>query len=465
MVNSKKKIIFQPEKKIKVEASFEKGDISSDAGLLILRECENKFKIIEQFSECFKDYRNKKACSYTVLQLISQRIYGICCGYEDLNDHDLLKKDKLFSLLTNNLEQEEIAGKSTLNRLELSSGNYKLAKENRYKRIVAITKKIERLFVRLFLQLTEKPPKSVVLDFDPTDITLHGDQEGKFYNGYYKDNCYLPMYGFINGFPLLTKLRKSDIDGSLGTIEYLEMIVSEIRKKWSDVKITFRGDSGFARDNIMTWCEENDVDYIIALPKTDRLLKKIETKYEKLQVKAIEEEEDVIGYTSFKYKTLKSWTKERRVIAKIKGIYIKENLFDYLPNGRFIVTSLKNNPKNLYEKTYCKRGDAVENRIKEQLNDMFAKRASSGKMRGNQLRIWFSAIAYILLHSLRLKGLKNTSMAKAQCNTIRLRLIKIGGLIRISCRRFFIRMSEACVFRNIYMQALSNIQKCEPLLC
>jgi len=464
MFHSKKKIIFHPEKNLKVEASFSKEDITSNGGLLLVREFEKKFKVIKQFSKCFKDYRNPDACEYTLYQLLAQRIYGICAGYEDLNDHDFLKKDELFTLLTNKTKDKEIAGKSTLNRLELSSGNYSQAKQDRYKKIVANDKKIERLFVRLFLQAYKKSPKSIILDFDPTDIPIHGNQEGKFFHGYYDKNCFLPLYVFANGFLLFAKLRKANIDGAYEAKKALEMIVSEIRKKWPNTEIIFRADSGFARDEIMSWCEENNVEYIIGLSRNPRLLKSISKESKKLQEDTEKKKKDLCHYTEFKYQTLKSWTKKRKVIAKIESRFFKETIFDYDCKLRFIVTSLKKSPKLLYEKTYCARGD-MENRIKENQNYMFAKRTSSSKMRANQLRLWLSAIAYTLFHLLRTKGLKNSSMANSQCSSIRLKLIKIGGLIKISCRRFFIQFSENYVFKNVFLKALFFIQKTKPLLC
>lgn len=360
--------------------------------------------------------------------------------------------------------ENEIAGKSTLNRLELTSGNYCHAAKDRYKKIVINDKKMEKLLVNIFLQAHETPPESIILDFDPSDITIHGNQEGKFFHGYYKDNCYLPLYVFANGFLIFAKLRKANIDGALGAKEALQMLVFEIRKKWPNTKIIFRADSGFARNDIMNFCEKNNIEYIISLPKNSRLLKMIGKKSKTLKKKVEKKKKDIFAYTSFKYKTKTSWNKKRKVIAKLEYHFFKETIFDYEPYARFVVTSLKGKSKTLYEKEYCPRGD-MENRIKEKQNDMYGTRTSSSKMRANQLRLWFSSIAYTFLHLLRIKALKNTSMEKAQCNTIRLRLIKIGGLIKKSCRRFFVQFSENYVFKNIFLKALFNIQRTKPLLC
>jgi hypothetical protein len=459
----KNKINFHPEKNLKIEASFTKSDITSDGGLLLLRELEKKYKIIKQFVDCFKDYRNQPFCSYDLYQLISQRIYGICAGYEDLNDHDILKKDYLFSCLTKS-KNKEIAGKSTLNRLELSSGNYCHAKKDRYKKIVINDKKAEQFFIKFFLQAHKTPPKKIILDFDPSDITIHGNQEGKFFHGYYKDNCFLPLYVFANGFLLVAKLRRSNIDGAYQTKKILKKIVTEIRKKWKNVEIIFRADSGFARDEIMSWCENNNVEYIISLPKNSRLLKKVEVKAQKLKEKVQKRKKDILTYTSFKYKTEKSWFGRRKVIAKLENSFLKETIFDFECKVRFVVTSLKGRAKALYEKSYCPRGD-MENRIKEKQNDMYGSRTSASKMRANQLRLWFSGIAYSLLHLFRIKALKNTSMRSAQCSTIRLRLIKVGGLVKISLRRMLVQFSENYVFKQIYLKALFAIQRMKPLIC
>jgi hypothetical protein len=462
MPNDNPKLEFFPEKKTKVEAFFLKGHITSDGGLLLIREIDKKFKATKQFSKCFTDYRNPKTCKYTLHQILIQRIYALCSGYEDLNDHDKLKKDPFFAFLSD--KEGEIAGKSTLNRLELSSRNLDEAEEDRYKRIAVDDAKVEKLLVNLYLQSYSKPPKSIIIDFDSTDVEIHGNQEGKFYHGYYKKNCFLPLYAFIDGFLVFSKLRKSDIDGALGTKEALKMIVSEIRKKWPNTRIEFRADSGFAREEIIYWCEENKVNYMIALARNPRLLKMVSKYNEELESLCKKMKKNHTGYTSFKYSTLKTWSKKRKVIAKIDGKYFKETIYDYDCNARFIVTNLQGNAKRLYEKNYCKRGD-VENRIKEQKFHVYATRTSSSKMTANQLRIWFSSISYILLHLLRVKALKNTSMKNSQCNSIRLHLIKIGAIIKKSVRRFLVEYSQHYVFKDIYIRAFFNIKKLKPLLC
>ncbi len=462
MFKDNQKIEFFPEKNLKVEASFSKGHITSDGGLLLIREIDKKFKITEQFAHCFTDYRNPKSCKYTLKQLVTQRIYGLCAGYEDLNDHDKLKEDPFFAFLSG--KEKEIAGKSTLNRLELSSRDLDEADEHRYKRIVANEEKIEKLLVDLYLQSYKKPPKSITIDFDSTDIEIYGNQEGKFYHGYYQKNCFLPLYAFIDGFLVFAKLRESKIDGAKGTKEALEKIVYKIRKKWPNTRILFRADSGFAREEIISWCEENKVNYIIALARNNRLLNMVSKHHEKLESLCKKMEKDYISYTDFKYSTLKTWLKERKVVAKIESSYFKETIFDYECNARFIVTDLQGNAKRLYEKNYCKRGDA-ENRIKEQKLYLYAARTSSSKMIANQLRIWFSSISYILLHLLRVKALKNTPMKNSQCNSIRLHLIKVGAIVKRSVRRFLVEYSACYVFKDIYMRAFLNIKKLKPLIC
>jgi hypothetical protein len=454
---AKNKIKFKPLKKLSVEASFCGGNITSDGGLLLLKEVEKRFNIINQFSKCFKDWRNPIFCKHTLYELLAQRIYALCAGYEDLNDHDFLKEDNLYSVLVEKDKLEKIAGKSTLNRLELSSWDMHEAYFSKYKKIAASKLDIEKLFIKLFIQSYKKPPKSITIDFDASDNPIHGNQESKFFHGYYKKDCYLPLFAFCNGFLLYAKLRPSNIDGSQGVDKAIKLIVSEIRKFWPKVKIIIRGDSGFCREDIMKYCEDHDVDYIFGESRNPRLLNMIKEYIQKAKSLHKQSLETIRLFRQIEYQTLKSWSKKRNVIAKIE--YHKHG-----SNIRFIVTTLLGKPKILYEKKYCERGD-MENRIKEHQLYLFSLRTSSSKMNANQLRLWFSSIAYNLLHLFRNFALRKTKMKDAQCSTIRLRFIKLGATIKISCRRVFVAFSEVFTLKEIFVEAYESIQKLKPKLC
>lgn len=441
-----------------VVASFDGNSITSDAGLVLLRELNDKCKITDQFAQCFTDYRDPNLIEHSVKELITQRVLAICAGNEDLIDHDELREDTLYSVLVNkNDPEKKVAGKSTLNRLEAATLD-KAGPDSRYFKIKASEQELENLFVRLFIQAYTTAPKEITLDVDATDSLIHGHQEGYFYHGYYGNYCYLPLYITCNDFVLVAKLRKSDIDASEGTQEELERVIKIIREYWPEVKITVRGDSGFCRDKIMSWCEDNDVDFIFGIARNKRLETIIEEGKGEAK-KLFEETGDTQRiYTEFMHEPLaKTWKQQRRVIAKAehssKG-----------PNPRFIITSKKGNGKALYEETYCQRGD-MENRIKEQQLYLFADRLSCMKMKANQMRLWLSTLSYTLLHYFRIKCLEGTEMAKSQCDTIRNRLIKIGGLIKISVRRVYLSLSEGFCQKGIFELATKRLSRLTPLLC
>lgn len=461
---------FQGLNRREVKGQFNGGVITSDAGGLLLREVEKNYSIIAGFARCFKDYRDSDLIEHTVLELVSQRVYGLALGYEDLNDHDDLRCDPLLATLVNKTDPtgqdrvrardkgKALAGKSTLNRLELTSSD--ATSNNRYKKIVADFEKIERFFVDVFLKMHPKEPKEIVLDLDATDDPLHGDQEGRFFHGYYGNYCYLPLYIFCGKDLLCAKLRCSNIDASAGAKEEIERIVTQIRQKWPEVKITIRADSGFCREEIMKWCESNDADYILGFSKNERLKKIIAEELKEAKKMYEESGKASRVYKDFMYKTLKSWSRERRVIGKA----------EHLPKGsnpRFVVTSLspdKIDAKKLYEEKYCARGE-MENRIKEQQLYLFSDRTSTALLRSNQLRLWFSSVGYVLVNAFRKTGLKGTEMAKAQCHTIREKLFKIGAMIKISVRRVLIMLASGCPYQEIFAAALRNIRAIVPLRC
>jgi hypothetical protein len=448
----------------KIIGKFDGGNISSDAGGLLLRETEKRTGIVQQFAECFKDLRDPKRIEHTVMELIAQRVYGLALGYEDLNDHDELRRDPLLAVLVGKEDPEgearirkqdkgkAMAGKSTLNRLELTPA-CPTETEKRYKKILMREDEIDRLFVEVFLQAHAEAPKEIILDIDATDDPLHGNQEGRFFHGYYMNYCYLPLYIFCGEFLLCARLRPSNIDAPEGTVEELERIVEQIRTAWPDVKITVRGDSGFCREGIMKWCESNGIDYVFGLAKNERLKPIIEKELQQAQRLYEETNKAARVYKDFYYETLKSWSRKRRVVAKAEYL-------DKGSNPRFVVTSIKKqrmDARTVYENLYCGRGD-MENRIKEQQLWLFADRTSSGKMRANQLRLYFSSVAYMLMQALRLLGLKGTKMATAQCNTIRLKLFKIGAQVKISVRKVWVSLASGYPYLDLFHQVFRNLQ-------
>jgi len=341
-----------------------------------------------------------------------------------------------------------LGGKSTLNRLELTPAEARADEKSwRYKKIGLDFVAAERLFVEMFLETRARPPAEIVLDFDATDDLLHGHQEGRFFQGYYKAYCYLPLYVFCGEELLVAKLRPSNIDASAGTEDVLAWLVPMIRSRWPEVRIIVRGDSGFARDGIMAWCEANGVDYVFGLAKNSRLssilgdaLAAARTQWEATRAAAR-------VFHDFRYRTLKSWSRERRVVGKAEHLAGG-------PNPRFVVTSLPPERWNacaLYEDLYCARGE-MENRIKEQQHYLFADRTSAETLRANQIRLWFSSLAYGLLQTVRRVGLAGTAMARARCDTIRLKLLKIGAAVRVSVRRVWVSMASSYPYRTLFRE-------------
>jgi hypothetical protein len=450
-----------------VVGAFNGGTISSDAGGLLLREVEKRTGILRQFAACFVDHRDPDLVEHTVQELVAQRIYGLALGYEDLNDHDQLRRDPLLATLVGKADPtgqgrvrerdrgKPLAGKSTLNRLELTP--VRADEGSRYKKITADTKSMERLFVELFLQAHPQPPERIVLDFDATDDPVHGDQLGRFFHGYYQEYCFLPLYLFCGDELLGAWLRPADIDGAAGAIKKLAAVVERLRQVWPNVQIVVRGDSGFCREPLLRWCEEQQVDYVVGLAKNRRLEAELDAELARAK-----QEYEATGHASrvfkdFSYQTLESWSCSRRVVGKAEHLAKG-------PNPRFVVTSLASehfDAKTLYEVEYCGRGE-MENRIKEQQRHLFADRTSAATMRANQLRLWFSSVAYALLQALRREGLKGTSMAQAQCDTIRLRLLKIGAQIRVTVRKVWIALAESYPYEGVFRQVYQNLLAMRP---
>jgi len=433
----------------RVEAGFTAGEVTSDGGALLLREVENKIHLLDRLPACFSDGRSPWFTLHQLPEMLSQRIYGLALGYEDLNDHEQLRRDPLFGVLSGKRELDEpLAGKSTLNRLEL------VGRSGRYHKIGYWPDAIDRLLVDLYIESQAAMPERIVLDLDATDIPLYGHQPERFFHGYYDSYCYLPLYIFAGDQLLCARLRPADRDAASGAVEEVERIVRQLRARWPEVKIVVRADSGFCREALMAWCEkqENKVDYVFGLARNQRLAGIIGKQMHEAYLLHQFTGKAARVFTEFAYRTHKSWSRARRVVAKAE--YLEKG-----QNPRFVVTSLTAEQwtaKNLYEKFYCARGE-MENRIKEQMC-LIADRLSLDEMRGNQLRLYFSALAYTLVEALRRLGLKGTEWAEAQVDTIRRKLFKIGAVVRTSVRRVVLQMSSAYPWKDLYAAAFHALR-------
>jgi hypothetical protein len=437
-----------------VVAAFDGGDNTSDAGGLLLGATDRAIGLTAQFAACFLDDRAQAQVEHTVKAMVAQRVFGIALGYEDLIDHDQLRHDPVLATLAGKLQAKRqncapLAGKSTLNRLEHAPLG-----PSRYHKIGHDPAAIEDLFVELFLEAYKAPPDEIILDLDATDDPLHGHQEGRFFHGYYDCYCYLPLYVFCGRHLLAAKLRRSNIDASAGAVEEVARIVAQIRTRWPRVEILLRADSGFAREELMAWCAANGVDYVFGLARNERLVGAIADELALAEAESLARTGAVRRFADFPWRTLDSWSRARRVVAKAEHL-------PKGPNPRFVVTSLAANKldaRTLYEDVYCARGE-VENRIKEQQLDLFADRTSAATMRANQLRLWFASFAYVLLEALRRIGLRHTQFATATCGTIRLKLLKIGAQVRKSVRRIKVAMASACPYQTEYHLAYLYLRR------
>jgi hypothetical protein len=449
---------FAPVERRAVVAGFDGGRMTSDAGALLLGATDRAIGLVERFAACFTDGRAAALIEHEVRTLVGQRVFGIALGYEDLVDHDQLRHDPTLAVLAGKLAARRkdcapLAGKSTLNRLEL--GGTELS---RYHRIVWDDSKVEGLFVDLFLEAHQDPPEQIILDLDATDDPLHGHQEGRFFHGYYDCYCYLPLYIFCGPHLLAAKQRPANIDAAAGAVEETARIVGQIRARWPTVRIVLRGDSGFAREALMTWCELNSVDFLFGLAKNERLVAEIAGELAAAEEESKASRQPARRFKEFQWSTRDSWSRNRRVVAKAEWT-------GGAANPRFVVTSLSAEdagPQRLYEEIYCARGD-MENRIKECQLDLFADRTSAATMRANQLRLWFAAMAYVLLCALRRIALQHTQFAKATCGTIRLKLLKIGALVRSSVRRISFAMASGHPYQRDF--ALAHAQLTSAAAC
>ncbi len=454
---------FHPLGAREVRGGFDGGAITSDGGELLLREVEKRTEIVERFAACFTDHRKAERVEHRVRELVGQRVYGLALGYEDLNDHDELRRDPMLAVLAEKPDPtgesgvrerdrgKALAGKSTLNRLELTKAE--VAEKERYKKVVMDQAAVDRLLGEVFLESYAEAPQEIVLDLDATDDPLYGYQEGGFFHGYYGDYCYLPLYIFCGHALLCGRLRASNIDASAGCVEELERIVKQIREAWPGVKITLRGDSGFCREELMKWCEDQGVDYVLGLAKNDRLKAEIVSEQEEAAAEYQQTGKAARRFKEFSYRTRDSWSRARRVVAKAE--YLEKGA-----NPRFVVTSLGREvweARRLYEELYCARGE-MENRIKEQLM-LFADRTSTAFMRSNQIRLYFSSIAYLLMEALRRLGLKEIELAQSQVTTIRLKVLKIGALIRVTVRKVGIALAGGYPYAELWARIWGQLQQ------
>lgn len=443
-----------------VVAAFDGGTLTSDGGLLLLSEVERRRGILQRFAACFRDQRNPAYVEHRLEELVRQRVLGLALAYEDLNDHDVLRTDPLLATIVGKADPtgsdrrqkqdrgKPLAGKSTLNRLEWGA-----VKQDRYRKISVDSKAVDRFLVDLFLSAHESVPSQIILDLDATDDPLHGEQEGRFFHGYYGGYCYLPLYIFCGPHLLCALLRSSGRDASAGAVTEVERIVGQIRSRWPQVQIILRADSGFAREELMAWCEQQAVDFVFGLARNSRLQRALGGELVQAREQFEQSGQATRIFRDFTYRTRKSWSCQRRVIGKAEHLTKGAN-------PRFIVTSLSSEAwpaAPLYEQLYCARGE-MENRIKEQQMCLFADRTSSHHLASNQLRLWFSSVAYILLNELRRLGLQGTELARARCDTIRTKLLKIGAQIRVTVRRVWVHLASPYPYMALWTQVVGNLR-------
>lgn len=424
---------FSPLNRKKIQVNFDTVNITSDSGLLLLREVDKRLKLTQELSKCMKDVRHPGYVTHSIEHMLKQRVYAIAAGYEDLNDHEHLCKDSCFQTAVGC--EINLASPSTLSRFENSVDRSSLTA-------------MSKLLVECFIQHHKQAPKEIILDFDPTDHEIHGHQEGRHYHGYYKQYCFLPLHVFCGDHLLVSLLRPSDIDGSKYAGAVLRLLVKRLREVWPDVKIIFRGDCAFARRRILHWCEQNNVGYIVGMPGNKRLealshflAKQAEKGYKDTQSKQR-------LFAEFMYAAT-SWKKERRIIAKAEHHEKGSNL-------RFIVTNQSDVAQAVYDEHYCPRGN-MENGIKQLKLDLFSDRNSCTSFLANQFRLLLSSVAYILISELRRSHLSETILKNAYCQTIRLKLLKIGAVIIKNTRRIQVLLSSAYPYQKEFVCAVNSI--------
>ena len=456
---------LQPIGRRTLVAAFDARRMTSDGGALLLREVDQLRHFFARVAGCFVDHRAHTRIEHSVEELLGQRSLGIALGYQELNDHDDLRYDPTLAMAvgkvdplgnTRKLDRDRgraLAGHATLNRLETAPST--LDSDRPDLKILHSPQAFERLFVDLMLDAHDQPPNELIIDLDATDDRVHGTQEGRSFHGYYGHDCFLPLYIFCGEFLLAAKLRRADQDGAAGSLEEVARIVAHIREQCPRTKLIVRADSGFCRDAMLDWCESQPtVEFVIGLARNSRLAEMIKGELEHHRQVVAESGHASQSYKDLDYRTKKSGSRERRVVAKAEVLTGKDT-------PRFVVTSLSADEvdkRALYEDLYCARGD-MENRLKAQQLGMFADRTSSHTMRANPLRLWFSSLAYVLVNDLRTVALRGTPLAKAQVWTIRVRLLKVGALVRQSVRRLVISLRSSFPLKAIWLAALAHIQQ------
>lgn len=470
MMTANQPLLFDDLDSRAVQADFSGGDLSSDGGALLLRQIDRGLGISRSLAGCFLDSRHPGYVEHGLQALIAQRLHGLALGYEDLNDHQQLRRDPLLAVCADKSDPlgldrvhrqdqgKALASAPTLNRLELGT-----EKNTRCHKITACPQKIEQLLLTMGVRCLSKDSREVILDLDAMGHLLHGTQEGRFFSGYYDEYCYLPLYIFAGNIPLWAQLRTSDQDAAAGAVEALVKVVEAVRRRFPKIRIIVRGDSGFCRPELMDWCEDNGVYYCLGLQRNERLEALLLPAMVTARIRhCLTGSAPVRVFAEFQYSTLKTWRCERRVIGKAEITMEGEN-------PRFVVSNLpargfdkeqaqRFEPVNLYEKEYCPRGQ-MENVLKQQVLDLEADRMSTHYMSSNQLRLWLSTFAYLLLERLRSLTLQGTELATATVGTIRRRLFKVAAMVRVSVRRVYVQMAGSFPMQALYAQCLRRLKQ------
>ena len=443
---SQQPLSFATTKRRGLEADFSGGTITSDAGVLLLREADRQLGLTAALDAAIPDPRNPDFITHPQRTLLAQRLFAIACGYEDLNDHHHLRDDPLWQAVTDHPGPDnapQLASPPTLCRLE-----------NRITRATLV--RIAAALVEQFVASFETPPEHLTLDFDATDDPVHGHQENRFFHGYYDGYCFLPLYVFCGSRLLVAYLRPADSDPARHTAAILKLLAKRLRKAWPNVQITLRGDSGFCRWRLMRWCDHNDVRYILGLAR-NRVLE----RHALPLLEVVEKRHHADGQAHRLFETVhyaaQTWDRPRRVIVKA------EHLVGDKSNPRFVVTNLPGDPQELYEDVYCQRGD-MENRIKEQQLQLFADRTSCHRFVANQFRVLLAAAAYVLVEHIRRTALGDTELERAAVGTIRLKLFKIGALVVKSVRRIVVRMASGYAWPELFRRVAHRLSEPRPML-
>ena len=434
---NRKSLSFSRLGRQEIVANFDGGRLSSDAGGLLLREVDRRLGLTASLAECITDPRDPAKIRHDLRTLLAQRVFGIALGYEDLNDHATLRDDPLFAILAEQRVDSNapLGSPSTLCRFENAITRGSLSR-------------MSKVFVEQFIASFKRPPKELILDFDPTDDRVHGKQERRFFHGYYDGYCFLPLYVFCGGQLLCAYLRPSNIDAALHTRAILKLLVERLRRAWPRVRLIFRGDSGFCRWKLLRWCDNHDVGYVVGIAR-NKVLQRLAAPFMDEAKKAFDESGvkqrnfHEIAYAA------KTWDRARRVI-------VKAEVLPKGPNVRFVVTNLADDPKTIYDERYTARGD-MENRIKEQQLGLFADRTSCHSFLANQFRLLLASAAYILIEHLRRVGLAGTELAKAQVTTIRTKLFKIAARVTVSVRRIVFHLSSHCPYQQLFALLLRRL--------